>query len=219
MPDSDAPLVSCIMPNANRRRFVPIAIAQFLAQDYPNAELVILDDGEEPVGDLVPSHPALRYLRTPRHRNLGAKRNAACEAARGGIILHWDDDDWYAPQRVRIQVEALLASGADLCGVDRALFFDPRIPAAWQYVYPPGGAPWVYGATQCYHRDYWRAHPFAGASVSEDTFFAAAVRPGGLCVLSDNRFFVGLIHSANTSPKQVRNPRWRLPWMSPCCAP
>jgi hypothetical protein len=33
-----------------------------------------------------------------------------------------------------MQVEALQASGADLCGVDRALFFDPRIPAAWQYV-------------------------------------------------------------------------------------
>ena len=29
-----APLVSCIMPTANRRRFVPEAIRLFLAQDY-----------------------------------------------------------------------------------------------------------------------------------------------------------------------------------------
>lgn len=207
--EADTPLASCIMPTANRRRFVPAAIAQFLAQDYPNAELVILDDGDEPVGDLIPSHPALRYLRTPRHRNLGAKRNAACEAARGDIILHWDDDDWYAPHRIRVQVEALTASGADMCGIDRALFFDPRLPAAWEYVYPAGGAPWVCGATLCFRRAFWRERPFPDTNVGEDACFAAAVRSGKLYVLPDNRFFVALVHAANTSPKQVRDPRWQ----------
>jgi hypothetical protein len=43
------PLVSCIMPTANRRRFVPEAIRLFLAQDYLEKELVILDDGEDSV--------------------------------------------------------------------------------------------------------------------------------------------------------------------------
>jgi len=208
------PLVSCIMPTANRRRFVPSAIAQFLAQDflaqdYRAAELVILDDGDDPVADLIPSHPAVRYLRTPRYCTLGLKRNAACEAAHGDIILHWDDDDWYAPHRIRIQVEALCASGADVCGIDRALFFDPCAPAAWEYVYPAGGAPWVCGATLCYRRGYWRAHPFADMNVGEDTNFAAAAQPGQLCVLPDNRFFVALVHAANTSPKQLRDPRWQ----------
>jgi hypothetical protein len=32
--DGDLPLVSCIMPTANRRRFVPEAIRLFLPQDY-----------------------------------------------------------------------------------------------------------------------------------------------------------------------------------------
>jgi hypothetical protein len=100
-------------------------------------------------------------------------------------------------------------NGADLCGIDRALFFDPRTPAAWEYVYPPGSAPWVCGATLCYRREYWRANPFVDASIGEDTRFAAAVRPGRLHVLRDNRFFVALVHAANTSPKQVRDPRWR----------
>jgi hypothetical protein len=39
-------LVSCIMPTTNRRRFVPAAIGMFLAQDYPNKELVILDGAQ-----------------------------------------------------------------------------------------------------------------------------------------------------------------------------
>jgi len=206
---SPPPFVSCIMPTANRRRFVPTAIACFLAQDYPASELIILDDGEDAVGDLVPTHPALRYLRTARHRSLGAKRNAACDAARGEIIMHWDDDDWYAPDRVRKQVDALCASGAELCGIDRVLFFDPRVPAAWEYAYTSGGAPWVYGATLCYRRDYWRAHPFADVSIGEDNFFAGAARRDQLCVMSENRFFVALVHADNTSTKDVRDPRWR----------
>jgi hypothetical protein len=165
---------------------------------------VILDDGEDAVQDLVPAHRAVRYLHTPRHRSLGLKRNAACQATHGAIILHWDDDD-----RVRIQVEGLISSGAELCGIDRALFFDSRAPAAWEYVYPKGGAPWVYGATLCYRRSYWLAHPFGDVQIGEDTRFAAAARAGQLYVLPDNRFFVALVHAANTSPKQVRHPRFR----------
>ena len=206
---SQRPLVSCIMPTANRRRFVADAIARFLGQDYDGSELVILDDGEDAVEDLVPAHKSVRYLRAPRHRSLGLKRNAACAAALGEIIMHWDDDDWYAPDRIRVQVEGLTSSGADVSGVDRALLFDPRTPAAWEYVYPKGGTPWVYGATLCYRRAYWLAHPFADMQIGEDTHFAAAAQAGQLSVLPDNRFFVALVHAANTSPKHVRDPRWR----------
>jgi len=123
--------------------------------------------------------------------------------------LHWDDDDWYAPHRIRTQVEALSATRADLCGIDRVLFVDPRAPAAWEYVYPRAGAPWVYGAAMCYRRAYWRAHPFAEMNVGEDTQFAAAAQPDQVCVLEDNRFFISLVHATNTSPKQVRDPRWQ----------
>jgi glycosyltransferase involved in cell wall biosynthesis len=206
---SPPPFVSCIMPTANRRRFVPAAIAQFLAQDYPARELIVLDDGEDAVEDLVPDHPAVRYVRRARHRSLGAKRNAACELACADIIAHWDDDDWYAPHRIRAQVDALSRSGAEICGIDKVLFYDPAAPSAWEYAYPPGGAPWVYGATLCYRRDFWRAHPFADVTVGEDNVFAGAARPGEICVMPDNRFFVGRVHSANTSAKQVRDPRWR----------
>lgn len=41
--------VSCVMPTANRRHFVPEAIRLFLAQDYAEKELIILDDGEHSV--------------------------------------------------------------------------------------------------------------------------------------------------------------------------
>jgi ADP-heptose:LPS heptosyltransferase/SAM-dependent methyltransferase len=206
---TDVPLVSAIMPTANRRAFVAGAIGRFLAQDYENAELIILDDGDDAVGDLIPDDPSVRYIRAPRFKTLGGKRNAAVEAAGGEIILHWDDDDWYAPDRIRAQVEALLASGADLCGLDRPLFIDTAGRSAWRYVYPPGGPPWVHGATFCYRRDLWRGRRFDNIQIGEDTRFAAAVAPDRLCRMGEAPIFVGLLHPGNTSRKNLGDSRWR----------
>jgi glycosyltransferase involved in cell wall biosynthesis len=202
-------LVSCIMPTANRRRFVPNAIRLFLAQDHLEKELVILDDGEDSVADLIPHHPQIRYLRQHRRQPVGAKRNLACEEARGEIIAHWDDDDWYAPWRLRYQVEELLAGGTELCGIDRVLFLDPASERAWEYVYPPGGAPWVYGATMCYLKSAWRRSLFPDINLGEDMRFVASVAGNRIKALSEQGIFVGLIHGANTSPKQTQDSRWR----------
>ena len=181
----------------------------FLAQDYSEKELLVLDDGADPVADLIPDDPLIRYIRCQKRQPVGTKRNMACKEARGEFIAHWDDDDWYAPSRLRYQIEELLASGADICGIDRVFFMDTRASQAWEYVYPAGGAPWVCGATLCYRRDFWRAHPFPEINIGEDTRFVAGVPGARLRVLADNRFFVGLVHSANTSPKRVRDARWQ----------
>ncbi|HWF90349.1 MAG TPA: glycosyltransferase, partial [Pyrinomonadaceae bacterium] len=88
----EAPLVSCIMPTYNRRLFVPQAIRCFLRQDYPNLELLVVDDGPNPVADCVPESDRIRYIRLDNRATVGAKRNLACEQARGEFIVHWDDD-------------------------------------------------------------------------------------------------------------------------------
>jgi len=207
---SSSPRVSCIMPTFNRRPFVPLAIADFLAQDHPDRELVVLDDGTDAVADLMPADPRVRYVRLDRKLPIGTKRNVACEEARGDIILHWDDDDWAARWRVRYQTAALLEHGADVCGLDAVLFYDPTGPRAWEYVYPAGGRPWVYGATLCYTKAFWRRNPFRGVAVGEDTRFVWAHSTGGRIVaLPERAFYVGMIHAANTSPKRTGDRRWR----------
>ncbi|HEY1430168.1 MAG TPA: glycosyltransferase [Stellaceae bacterium] len=203
------PLVSCIMPTANRRRFVPQAIRLFLAQDYPERELVILDDGDDPIADLVPVDPKIRYLRHHRREPIGTKRNRGCEEARGDIIAHWDDDDWYAPQRLRLQVEALVAADADACGLDRVLFLDPQRRRAWEYVYPSGGARWVCGATLCYRKSLWHRTPFPQINIGEDTRFVASLGGARVMAQPETDIFVGMIHSANTSPKHIDDGRWQ----------
>jgi ADP-heptose:LPS heptosyltransferase len=201
--------VSCIMPTANRRPFIPAAIGHFLAQDYDDKELIILDDGEDCVGDLVPSHPHIRYLRHNRRQPLGRKRNMACAEARGELIAHWDDDDWYASFRLRRQIDALLTADADICGIDHVLFLDAAARKAWEYVYPRGHTPWVCGATLCYRKSFWRKNPFPEINVAEDTRFVFAARGARIEVMPDTDIFVGMIHRANTSPKRMRDSRWR----------
>lgn len=197
------------MPTRGRRRFVPHAIACFLQQDYPRLELVIADDGDDPIEDLVPPDARIRYVRMPRSPRIGGKRNQACAQARGEIIAHWDDDDWSAPWRVSYQVQALVETGADICGLGHILFYEPAAGRAWQYVYPPEGRPWVHGATLAYRASFWRRNPFPDIHVGEDTRFVWSER--GQCVrrLERQDFFVGTIHGGNTSPKQTGDRRWR----------
>jgi glycosyltransferase involved in cell wall biosynthesis len=197
------------MPTCNRRPFVPCAIGHFQRQDCPDLELIVLDDGTDPVSDLVPADPRIRYVRLDRMLTIGTKRNLLCEEARGDVILHWDDDDWSAPWRVSYQVEHLLATGADVCGLDRPLFYDPAAGQAWQYVYPSNAPPWVYGATLCYTKAFWRRNPFPPIGVGEDSRFVWAAVNKKVLALPDPTFFVGIVHSGNTSTKQTHGSRWR----------
>jgi glycosyltransferase involved in cell wall biosynthesis len=212
------PVVTCIMPTANRRRFVPHALECFGRQDYPHLELVILDDGGDEVADLMPADPRVRYVRLACRQQIGVKRNTACELALGDVIVHWDDDDWSAPHRVSAQVEALAANGADVCGLSRLYFYEPATDRAWEYRYPIDGRPWVYGATLCYTKAFWRRNPFPEIRVGEDTRFVWSNRPARIRVLDDCGLFVATIHSANTSPKYVGDSRWRSSGVAELCA-
>lgn len=202
--------VSCILPTHNRRAFLPRAIHQFLRQDYPAKELLIVDDGTDAVADLLPADDRIRYLRLPERHSLGAKRNLACQQARGEIILHWDDDDWMADWRIGYQVEQLLAHEAEVCGLRELFFFDPVAPRAWKYVYPAGLRAWVAGGTLCYRKAVWQAQPFPEINTGEDTRFvwACAARGKKILALPDASFFVALIHDQNTSPKRTQDARY-----------
>ncbi|MFL6844256.1 MAG: glycosyltransferase [Allosphingosinicella sp.] len=200
--------VSAIMPTADRRRFVPGAIAAFLAQGREDSELVILDDGDDPVADLVPADPRIRYVRETGRRVLGDKRNRLCELARGGFILHWDDDDWHAPDRIVRQFAALEASGADMCGLDRVTFLADDGAKAWDYVYE-GGRRWVCGGSLAYRRAFWEDHRFPAIASGEDTDWVFSAAGASILVLDAPDLYVGRVHDGNTSPKATSHSFYR----------
>jgi glycosyltransferase involved in cell wall biosynthesis len=170
----------------------------FLAQDYQNCELLIVDDGLDCIGDIVPSLPGIRCIRVESSTSLGDKRNIACEEAAGKIILHWDDDDWYAPWRIRYQVHKMHELAVDLCGVDRVFFVDARISQAWEYIHSKRGLPWLCGASLCYRKAFWHGRRFASLNDGEDSRFVFTAPTASIGVLEDNRFLVARVHAGNT---------------------
>lgn len=202
------PLVSCIMPTWNRRQFLPQAINYFLRQHYAPKELIIVDDGDEPVHDLVPDDDRIRLIRMAGRARVGTKRNLACEQVNGRYILHWDDDDWMADWRIGYQVGQLRRAQGDICGLRRVLFFDPTAAAAWEYAFPGTLKPWVYGASLCYTAEYWRNNPFPDVDIGEDTRFVWNDPDARIVMLEDNRWLAALVHGGNTSPKQPEARTW-----------
>lgn len=203
------PLVTCIMPTYNRRAFVPMAITCFQRQDYPNRELLVLDDGADPVADLMPDDARIRYVRLNEKVVLGRKRNIACELARGSVIAHWDDDDWSAPHRLSYQLAMLELHQADLCGANRQLYYDPIRAQAWLYDYPVEHERfWVTGNTLMYRKTLWQHNPFPAISTGEDTRFIWATQ-APMLALPDHQFYVGLIHAHNASAKRLSGACWK----------
>ena len=111
------PFVSVCTPTFNRRPFIHAMIACFNAQDYPQdrMEWIIIDDGTDPVEDLVSSHPRVKYFKYDTKMTLGRKRNLLHEKSRGEILVYMDDDDYYPPKRVSHAVEMLVSHPDALC--------------------------------------------------------------------------------------------------------
>jgi uncharacterized protein YifE (UPF0438 family) len=111
------PFVSVCTPTFNRRPFINAMIKCFDNQDYPHdrMEWIIIDDGTDPVEDMVASHPRVKYFKYDTKMTLGKKRNLLHDKSRGEILVYMDDDDYYPPQRVSHAVEMLVSHPEALC--------------------------------------------------------------------------------------------------------
>jgi glycosyltransferase involved in cell wall biosynthesis len=128
------PFVSVCTPTFNRRPFIAAMMQCFNHQTYPRdrMEWIIVDDGTDPIDDLVSQHPCVQYFRLGEKISLGKKRNMMHEKARGDIIVYMDDDDYYPPDRVSHAVNTLLdhrkrKTGIKLAGSsEMCIYFKPE---------------------------------------------------------------------------------------------
>jgi hypothetical protein len=202
------PLVSCIMPTYNRRRFIPHAIRYFQRQEHQNKELIIIDDGTDCIEDLVLNQPGVKYIRLDHKITLGEKLNMACSKASGSIIANWDDDDWYAPHRLKYQVHELNKNNAKVCGINNLLYYDFFNNQAYQYKYPADQHKWLLGSSLCYYRSHWEMNPFKNIDVGMDGLFVWGTAPEYVTELEDTTMSVHMIHDQNISRKQTSGDWW-----------
>ena len=200
-------LISCIMPTADRHRFVPHAVNQFLAQTYKDSELIVLDNGERSCERLVREHPQVKYFRASP-RELGHLRNQAITEADGVIISHWDDDDLHHPEQLEHMVNFMLHNKADVVGIDKPLFLDVRDKSMWSHEKHEGG--WVHGSALMYKRELATKAPFHGHGIEDRYFVRDCVRMGIVpMAVTRNDIHVNLIHDGNVSPKHTEQYGWQ----------
>lgn len=195
------------MPTRDRPQFIRQAVWYFLRQDYPRKQLIVVDDGERPVGDLLPDDDRIRFVRLDRRTPLGAKRNIACEAATGELIAHFDDDDWMAPDRLRRQVEELYRSETDLCALAPLRYF--RLATGESFVFRhPHRDSWVAPGTMVYRRRAWAERRIPELEVGEGEAFAARFDQSRIRCLDAPDLYVALLHPGNLTPVDVRYSGW-----------
>jgi glycosyltransferase involved in cell wall biosynthesis len=105
----ELPFVSLCTPTFNRRPFIPFMIKCFEHQTYPKdrIEWIIIDDGSDPIKELVEHIPQVKYFYYDEKMVLGKKRNLMHSKCAGDIIIYMDDDDYYPPERISHAVEML----------------------------------------------------------------------------------------------------------------
>ncbi len=126
MPEHKPPIrVSVICPFHNADPFLREAIGSVLAQDFPNYELILVDDGSTDSSTHIAQgyarqHRHVRYLEHPGHQNRGisASRNLGLGAALGELVAFIDADDVWQTGKLGRQA-ALLDAMPDVdvvCG-------------------------------------------------------------------------------------------------------
>lgn len=157
----DQPLVTITVPYYNLGELLPETLASIEAQDYPNIEVIVVNDGSTDayaleVWQLMQvKYPRYRFV-TQTNRGLGAARNTGLALATGEYFLPIDSDNVGRTDMVSRFVEALQQNPEIAVATCFFLAFAEmeHIPACnHPYAYRPCGGPFVAAALRNVYGD------------------------------------------------------------------
>lgn len=120
IPMAQKPLVSVIIPSYNHRDYLETAIRSALAQDYTPIQLIVIDDGSKDGSaallETLSEELGFTFL---CHENMGVCRTlnrAIREAAKGEYVALLASDDAWRHDKIRLQIDAIMAMpGSEFC--------------------------------------------------------------------------------------------------------
>ena len=185
--DGTMPSVSIIMPTNGRPELLEAAMERIARQTYPKnliKDVIIVDDSKmelrlttkqvKKLQDVVGKPTKLVYKVLDQVASIGEKRNIAVSLARGKVIAHWDDDDFYGPDRLRLQIDPLAQGSADIT----VLPHTHNVYLADGTVFESKSKVFGWGphfGTLVYRKSLWNTVKFNDWSLSEDVAFALSL--------------------------------------------
>lgn len=216
----DRPLVSIGIPVYNEQRFLEKALISLLAQDYPNIEILITDNGST---DASPSiiqkfqekHPNIRVHRFAENKGAVASFNDCCRRAQGKYFAWAGAHDLWEPSFISQCVAVLEADDsvvgvqplADLIDIDGStlgMYGDEiqtrGMPMLRRYAH----VLWFLASCNLIH-GVWRRNPlhetalFQGTWAPDNLIIAHMSLKGGIAVVPENLF-----HRRQVRPEESR---------------
>ncbi len=110
------PQVSVICLCHNHAPYVAASLASVLAQDWPNIQLVAVDDGSTDgskalIRQFVERHPQTLFVDLPQQQGMCRAFNQGLALAKGGFVVDLAADDLLLPSRVSRQVDTFARLG------------------------------------------------------------------------------------------------------------
>jgi GT2 family glycosyltransferase len=106
-PRTDLPRFTVIICTYNGARTLRDAFAGLAKVDYPDFEVVLVDDGSTDDSAAIAAAHGARVIST-ENRGLSSARNTGMDAATGELIVYLDDDAWPDPLWLRYLAETFL---------------------------------------------------------------------------------------------------------------
>lgn len=140
-----SPLVSLLCVTYNQREFVTEAVRGMIAQDYPNIEIVVADDGStdgtvELLRELAAETDRRVVVVAGEHAGITANSNRGLAECRGTYVAVMGGDDIMLPEKISRQVAWMEADARRvLCGHDVDVFDSAtgRTLYHWSERFPP----------------------------------------------------------------------------------
>ena len=110
------PMVSVVICAYNAERTMLPCLESLRKLDYPNFEVIIVDDGSrDRTAEISMDFPEFRLIRQP-NKGLSVARNVGLHAARGDLIAYTDSDCVVDPHWLTLMVRTLTEKNFDGCG-------------------------------------------------------------------------------------------------------
>jgi hypothetical protein len=206
--EDSLPDVSIVMLTKDRRVFMPLAKYSYMIQSYPESkmELVIVDDGDDPIEDTLFGVPNVRYIRCDTKMTISQKRNLGVREAMYDIVAFMDDDDVYPNNSILHRTAMMLKEPRKDCAFCTTIpCYDIATYSSFMNVPPMTleQSKRVSEATLVFTKKFWEERGFQDdVQIGEaDAFIHGREQ---MCrELSPQDVIVSLVHPKNTSARRT----------------